>query len=80
MSRISFDNFFRTAMGADRSPYDYQCRLACGEPNGRAEAELCADLQARVNAALAFWLSADVVCPNEILSIPTVILWPELCI
>lgn len=56
MSRISFDNFFRTAMGADRSPYDYQCRLACGEPNGRAEAE---------------WLAGGTTCQSQLINIPT---------
>jgi len=26
----AFDHFFQTATG--NTPYDYQCRLACGEP------------------------------------------------
>jgi len=37
MSRLPYDEFFQTATG--NLPYDYQRRLACGERNGRLEAE-----------------------------------------
>ncbi|HVY71959.1 MAG TPA: DEAD/DEAH box helicase, partial [Verrucomicrobiae bacterium] len=57
MKPHSFDFFFQTASGeAARKPYDYQCRLACGEPARRSEAE---------------WLEGGAGCHSQLISIPT---------
>src|SRR5204862_7853638 len=57
--KISFDQIFKPATGHEQGPFDYQCRLACGERNGRAESE---------------WLSqphpAD-GCRSRLINIPT---------
>ena len=54
MSRLRFDTFFRTGTG--NTPYDYQCRLACGERSGRTEAE---------------WLAGGATCGSQLINIPT---------
>ena len=51
----SFDTFFQIATGKPE-PYDYQRRLACGERNGRAEAE---------------WLADGITCNSQLINIPT---------
>ena len=38
---MTFEQFFEAATG--HAPYDYQRRLACGERNGRSEAEWLED-------------------------------------
>jgi CRISPR-associated endonuclease/helicase Cas3 len=55
MSRPSFIEFFKTATGQS-CPYDYQCRLACGERNARLEPE---------------WLAAGADCRSRLINIPT---------
>ncbi len=37
MERTDFRGFFKRATGFD--PFDYQCRLACGERTGRRDAD-----------------------------------------
>lgn len=49
----TFANFFRAATG--NTPYDYQRRLACGERNGRNEAE---------------WLANSISCNSRLISTP----------
>ena len=51
---MSFDEFFTAATG--HAPYDYQRRLACGERNGRPEAD---------------WLSGGTCCSSKLIHIPT---------
>jgi len=50
-----FQQFFQTAT-AKPLPYDYQSRLACGERNGRSEAE---------------WLAGGTTCRSQLINIPT---------
>jgi CRISPR-associated endonuclease/helicase Cas3 len=50
-----FDGFFQAATKKP-SPYDYQCRVACGERNGRPEAE---------------WLASGTECNSRLINIPT---------
>lgn len=54
MTPVRFDTFFQTATG--HPPYDYQRRLACGERQGRPEAE---------------WLAGGHDCASKLISIPT---------
>lgn len=54
MSRLPFDTFFQTA--TDHAPYDYQRRVACGERNGRPEAE---------------WLASGTECNSRLINVPT---------
>jgi CRISPR-associated endonuclease/helicase Cas3 len=56
VNRLRFDSFFQQAMGDNRSPYDYQCRLACGERNDRPEAD---------------WLASGTECNSQLINIPT---------
>ena len=55
MSLSQFDDFFQVVT-KQPSPYDYQCRLACGERNARPEAE---------------WLAAGTECHSRLINIPT---------
>ena len=55
MSPLQFDDFFQAAT-KKTSPYDYQRRLACGERNGRPEAE---------------WLASSTECKSRLINIPT---------
>ncbi len=55
MSRLPFDTFFQSATKKP-APYGYQCRLACGERGGRAEAE---------------WLAGGTACHSQLINIPT---------
>ena len=41
--KCNFDDFFRTATGHEQGPFDYQCRLACGERAGHAESDWLAN-------------------------------------
>ena len=50
-----FDGFFQAATKKP-SPYDYQRRVACGERNGRPEAE---------------WLANGTECNSRLINIPT---------
>jgi CRISPR-associated endonuclease/helicase Cas3 len=50
-----FDGFFQAATKKS-SPYDYQRRVACGERNGRLEAE---------------WLASGAECNSRSINIPT---------
>lgn len=50
-----FDGFFQAATKKP-SPYDYQRRVACGERNGRPEAE---------------WLASGTECNSRLINIPT---------
>jgi hypothetical protein len=43
MSGMDFEQFFKTATGIETGPFDYQCRLACGEQ--------------KQNESVAEWLS-----------------------
>ena len=54
MSQLPFDIFFQKATG--NTPYDYQCRLACGERNGRPKTE---------------WLASGMECNSQLINIPT---------
>jgi hypothetical protein len=36
MTPGKFDESFRVALGANVTPFDYQCRLACGESSKRS--------------------------------------------
>jgi CRISPR-associated endonuclease/helicase Cas3 len=53
---LNFPSFFAAACGADRSPYDYQRRLACGERNGRPDED---------------WLTSVGKCESRLITIPT---------
>ena len=54
---MNFDEFFKAARGASDSPFDYQCRLACGEQKaGEARAE---------------WLAHGTICESRLINIPT---------
>ena len=55
MSLLQFDDFFQAAT-TNLSPYDYQRRVACGERNGRPEAE---------------WLASGTECNSRLINIPT---------
>lgn len=53
--QLSFKTFFKTA--TDHDPYEYQCRLACGEPKpGDNEAA---------------WLRGGSKCESKLINIPT---------
>ncbi|MGH7972065.1 MAG: DEAD/DEAH box helicase, partial [Limisphaerales bacterium] len=54
MSRLPFNNFFRTATG--NSPYDYQCRIACGPEADCDTPET---------------LHNDIDCRSQLINIPT---------
>ena len=54
MNSPGFDRFFNGATGHE--PFDYQCRLACGERKGRVEAE---------------WLDDGTDCHSQLINIPT---------
>jgi CRISPR-associated endonuclease/helicase Cas3 len=51
---MTFPQFFQNATG--NTPYDYQCRLACGERNDRPEDE---------------WLAGGTECNSRLINIPT---------
>ena len=51
---MNFTDFFHEAAG--QKPYDYQCRLACGERDARTEAA---------------WISDGSVCKSRLINIPT---------
>jgi CRISPR-associated endonuclease/helicase Cas3 len=53
---MRFDDFFKLATGHHQGPFDYQCRLACGERKGRVEAE---------------WLDNRTDCRSQLINIPT---------
>ncbi len=52
----SFDQLFRTALGSEAAPYDYQCRLACRE-------------EARANAPETLLSGSE--CHARLINIPT---------
>ena len=52
---MNFREFFKVATGHE--PYDYQCRLACGDM-GEGESE-------------STWLSHGTACESRLISIPT---------
>ena len=52
---IEYAAFFRAATGKPE-PYDYQCRLACGERDMKPEAE---------------WLSGGSACASSLINIST---------
>src|SRR5665213_2665148 len=54
VSEFQFDTFFRAV--TRNLPYDFQRRLACGERNGRPEAE---------------WLASGTECNSHLINIPT---------
>jgi CRISPR-associated endonuclease/helicase Cas3 len=56
MSQPSFAAFFRNATGADRPPYGYQCRLACGPKADPVQPEK---------------LLEGTTCQSQLISIPT---------
>jgi CRISPR-associated endonuclease/helicase Cas3 len=53
---MNFDEFFKLATCYHQGPFDYQCRLACGERKGRVEAE---------------WLDDGTDCRSQLINIPT---------
>ena len=54
---MTFPEFFSTACGPDRQPYDYQSRLACGErQEGQPE---------------TLWLTQPSPCESRLINIPT---------
>ncbi len=53
---MSFDQLFRTALGSEAAPYDYQCRLACGE-------------KARANTPETLTNGSE--CQSRLIDIPT---------
>jgi len=55
----AFDHFFQTATG--NTPYDYQCRLACGEPT-------CPEPVERGRTAGG---DKGTSCQSQLISIPT---------
>jgi len=55
----AFDHFFQTATG--NTPYDYQCRLACGEPTCPEPVE-----RGRTTGG-----DAGTACTSQLISIPT---------
>ena len=55
VSLPQFDDFFKVAT-KKLSPYDYQCRLACGDRDGRSEAK---------------WLASGTECSSRLINIPT---------
>lgn len=55
MSLLLFDVYFQTAT-RETAPYDYQCRLACGEQNNRCKVD---------------WLSNGTNCESKLINIPT---------
>ncbi|MBN2508120.1 MAG: CRISPR-associated endonuclease Cas3'' [Verrucomicrobia bacterium] len=54
---MSFDDFFKAARNSSESPFDYQCRLACG--------------QRRPNETEDQWLSHHTACDSRIIHVPT---------
>ena len=69
MSVEQFQNFFRTARGDGRDPFDYQTRLACGDDAGsRACASLLIDVPTgcgKTAAVVLVWLWNRVVSRQE---------------
>jgi CRISPR-associated endonuclease/helicase Cas3 len=54
---MTYDDFFAKAAGANRRPYEYQCRLACGDqPEGMARDA---------------WLKQGAGCTSHLINIPT---------
>jgi len=56
---MKFPDFFQKAMGNNRSPYDFQKRLACGEKRGQTE-------DAWLNGG-----DSGAVCQSQLVNIPT---------
>lgn len=54
---MNFDDFFKAARKTTDSPFQYQCRLACGEQQ-QGESE-------------ATWLSHGTTCQSKLINIPT---------
>lgn len=54
VEQMNFRDFFQTA--TKNLPYDYQCRLACGERGKREESE---------------WLAGGTRCQSQLINIPT---------
>ena len=53
---MSFADFFQAATGIGAGPYDYQCRLACGDDARAGKAET---------------LTKGTPCPSRLIDIPT---------
>lgn len=51
-----YQNFFRAACGKERTPYEYQTRLACGEQGTISDTA---------------WLGSGLICRSQLISIPT---------
>jgi CRISPR-associated endonuclease/helicase Cas3 len=56
MSFVVFSDLFQAAFRGEIAPFDYQCRLACGERKERHENE---------------WLRAGTECQSRLTNIPT---------
>jgi CRISPR-associated endonuclease/helicase Cas3 len=54
---MDFEQFFKTATGIETGPFDYQCRLACGEQ--------------KQDEPVAEWLSHGTDCQSKLIDIPT---------
>jgi CRISPR-associated endonuclease/helicase Cas3 len=74
-----FDSFFQVATGKP-APYDYQCRLACGERNGCLESQWlannvlgasCPQIKHRNDRPEAEWLTNGTECQSRLINIPT---------
>ena len=65
---MRFDDFFKAATGHESGPFDYQCRLACGEPPVGANANL-----GEPDAPTRQWLAAPDAggCRSRLINIPT---------
>jgi hypothetical protein len=54
---MHFDDFFRAARGTSDAPFEYQCRLACGERKS--------------NQTREDWLTHGAACNSKLITIPT---------
>ena len=54
---MNFDDFFKAATGHGAGPFDYQCRLACGERS--------------LDESRAEWLGNGTECRSKLINVPT---------
>ena len=54
---MNFDDFFKAARNSSPPPFDYQCRLACGDQSPNQER--------------GDWLAQGAVCESKLINVPT---------
>jgi hypothetical protein len=69
MSNMDFEQFFKTATGIETGPFEYQCRLACGEQPTADPLQPFND--STVQPPQADWLRSGTECKSRLINIPT---------